>query len=265
MGGFADLTGRVAIVTGASSGIGAAIAERFGRERMRVALAARRIALLEEVAGRVHAAGGEVLAVPTDVRDLQAITQLADRTRAAWGRIDVLVANAGISGGSVLRSSDDEIVDLFATNLLGVIRSARAVLPAMLAQGDGHIVVIASLAGKVMVPATVYGITKAGVLAFCDSLRRAVAASGLRVTAVLPAWVATPMAERARPRRVIPPGVVADAVVRLLHRPQAEVVVPAFYRWGLALNRLFPFLADAALPLVVRRAERDSRRRRPPR
>jgi len=261
MRGFADLAGRTAIVTGASSGIGAAIAEYFGRAQMRVALAARRAALLEEAAGRVRSAGGEALVVPADVRDPVALTRLADLTRETWGRIDVLVANAGIGGGSVLRLSDEEIVELFEVNLLGVIRSARAVLPAMLAQGDGHIIAIASLAGKVMVPATSYGITKAGVLAFCDSLRRAVAASGVRVSAVTPGWVATPMSERVRPRRVVVPDVVAAAVVRLLQHPKPEVIVPGFYRIALGLTRYLPFLVDALLPYFVRRAARDQRGR----
>jgi len=109
------LASRVAIVTGASSGIGAAIAERFGRERMRVTLAARRADLLERAAERTRAAGGEALVVPTDVRDPAAVDRMAAVTKEAWGRIDVLVANAGVGGKSLLKMSDEALAELVET------------------------------------------------------------------------------------------------------------------------------------------------------
>ncbi|MBI3974775.1 MAG: SDR family NAD(P)-dependent oxidoreductase [Armatimonadetes bacterium] len=244
MTGWDRLASRVAIVTGASSGIGASIAARLGREGMRIVLAARRAVLLEQVAARVRDAGGEALVVPTDVRDPVAIEQMASAATAAWGRIDVLVANAGIGGGSVLRLPDAAVTDIVEVNLLGVVRCARAVVPAMQAQREGHIIAVSSVAGRIMAPGSIYGVTKAAVLAFCEALRRAVAADGIAVSAVLPGWIATPMIRGVPPRWLAPPSVVADAVVRLLRDPRPEVVVPGWYRPLIALGRTLPAVAD---------------------
>lgn len=261
MSGWDQLGSRVAIVTGASSGIGAAVAERLGRERMRVVLAARRADLLEQVAARVRAAGGEALVTPTDVRDPAAIERMAAAATAAWGRIDLLVANAGIGGGSVLRLSDEAVAEVVAVNLLGVVRCARAVLPPMAARGEGHIIAISSVAGRVMAPGSIYGVTKAAVLAFCQALRRAVAADGIVVSAVLPGWIDTPLLrQRVRPRWIAPPSVVGDAVVRLLRHPRAEVVIPGWYRLPLALGRWLPSVADAFFAYQQRRGQPASRR-----
>ena len=261
MTGWKTLVSRVAIVTGASSGIGAAIAERFGRERIRVTLAARRADRLVQVAERVRAAGGEAMVVPTDVRDPAAVEHMAAVTTEVWGRIDILVANAGVGGKSLLKMSDEALAELVEINLLGVMRCARAVVPAMLEQRDGHIITTASFAGKVIAPGSVYGATKAGVLAFAEALRRAYADSGIRVSAVLPGWIDTPMLQTVRPRRTAPPGGVADAVVRLLHRPRREVVVPGWYRIPIWLDRWFPLVTDLLAPRVVRRAERQAEHR----
>ncbi|HEV8340150.1 MAG TPA: SDR family NAD(P)-dependent oxidoreductase [bacterium] len=259
MRGWERLTGRIAIVTGASSGIGAAVAERLGRERMRVTLAARRRELLEQVASRVRAAGGEPLVMPTDVRDPAAIERMAAATTAAWGRIDLLVANAGIAGGSVLRLSDEAVSEIVSVNLLGVVRCARAVLPAMVAQREGHVIAVSSVAGRVMAPGSIYGVTKAAVLAFAQALRRAVAADGIAVSAVLPGWIDTPMVQRVRPRWIAPPAVVGEAVVALLRRPRREVIVPGWYTIPLALGRWLPGLVDVFFAYQQRRPQPVSR------
>ncbi len=259
--GWKILVSRVAIVTGASSGIGAAIAERLGRERMRVTLAARRAELLEQVATRVRTAGGEALVVPTDVRDPAAVDRMAAVTKEAWGRIDVLVANAGVGGRALLKMPDAALAELVEVNLLGVMRCARAVLPVMLEQRDGHIIATASVAGKVIAPGSVYATTKAGVLAFTKALRRAYAESGIRASALLPGWVDTPLLQTIRPRRMIPAGVVADSVARLLRRPRAEVIIPEWYRLPIWLDRWFSPLTDLLAPRVVRRMERQAERR----
>jgi len=254
------LTSKVAIVTGASSGIGAAIAERFGRARMRVALAARRADLLEEVAARVRAAGGETLVVPADMRDQTAIASLVKNTQTTWGRIDVLVANAGVGrGGSVTEISEDALREMIEVNLLGLIFCARAVLPVMLTQRRGAIIAIASVAGEVTAPqAPIYGATKAGMLAFCEGLGRSVAADGIAVSAVLPGFIDTSM-RTSRPSwlRGAPSTVVAEAVVRLLHHPRREVVVPGWYRIPIGINRWAPAALDWAFALYRRRQGRN--------
>jgi len=260
MRGWKDLAGRVAIVTGASSGIGAAVAVRFGREGMRVSLAARRRERLQEVAQRVTRAGGTVLVVPTDVRDPAAVEHLAAVTQDTWGRIDVLVANAGVGGGSLLKMSDAALTELVEVNLLGVIRCARAVLPVMLRQGQGHVIVTASVAGRVIAPGSVYGATKAGVLAFSEAMRRAYSGAGVIVSALLPGWVETELLQTFRPRVMVSPEVVADAALRLLRRPRRELVVPGWYRIPIWVARWFPQVVDLLAPRVVRRFERGTDR-----
>ncbi len=247
MKGWDDLTSKVAIVTGASSGIGASIAERFGRARMRVALAARRVDLLEQVATQVRAVGGETLVVPADMRDPTAIAAVVKSTQATWGRIDVLVANAGMGRpGSLTELSEDAIREVVDVNLLGLIFCARAVLPVMRSQGRGAIIAIASVAGEVTAPtAALYGATKAGMLAFCEGLGRSVASEGIAVSAVLPGFIDTSMrATRPVGWRGASPAVVAEAVVSLLHHPRREVVVPAWYRIPIGLNRWAPAVLD---------------------
>lgn len=249
MRGWDQLASKVAIVTGASSGIGASIAERFGRARMRVALTARRADLLEQVAAQVRAGGGETLVVPADMRDPTAIASVVKSTQATWGRIDVLVANAGVGRqGSVTEISEDALREIVDVNLLGLIFCARAVLPVMRTQQRGAIIAIASVAGEVTGPtAAIYGATKAGMLAFCEGLGRSVASEGIAVSAILPGFIDTSM-RATRPVssswRGAPPTVVAEAVISLLHHPRREVVVPAWYRIPIGLNRWAPAVLD---------------------
>lgn len=240
-----ELRGRVAVVTGASSGIGAAIAERLGRERMRLVLLARRMDLLQEVAERVRLAGGEAICRSLDLRDQGATAQAAAEAMDRWGRIDVLVANAGIGGGGRFLEMDDErMLRTVEVNLLGVARTMRAFLPPMLAQGEGRVIAVASVAGEIAGPGADYAMTKAGVIGLCEAMRREFYGSGVRVSAILPGFIDTPMTHGHVPIRMPGPGIVADACVRLLHRPRPRLVVPGWYRPLIFLNRALPALAD---------------------
>lgn len=249
--------GSVAVITGASSGIGAAIAVRFARAGMRVALAARRRDLLVQVADQVRAAGGEALVLPTDMSEAGAIDRMVADTIQAWGRIDVLVANAGIGqGGPLHKLSDEALVRQIDVNVLGVIRSARAVLPVMFEQGRGHIIPIASVAGEVSGPgAGIYSATKAAVLRFSEGLRRELGPRGITVSTVLPGFIETEMTRgNGLPFKMAQPAIVADAVYRLLARPRRRVVVPGWYRLAIGLNRWFPGLVDQVVISVERRS-----------
>ena len=242
-----DLAGRVAIVTGASSGIGEATAVAFGRAGRGGALGARRAYLGAQVAELVRAAGGEALVLPTDIRDPAAIEAMVAATLAAWGRVDVLVANAGLSrGGPLEKLSEAALLEQIEVNLLGVIRSFRAVLPAMLARGSGHVIAISSVAGEIGAPTNViYSATKAAVTLLCEGLRREVAGRGVAVTAVLPGFIATPMTERHRlPIRMPPASLVGQVCVKVLRRPRRQVVVPGWYRLLIGLNHWLPGLID---------------------
>ncbi len=237
----------VALVTGASSGIGESVAERLAREGFRVAIGARRQDKLGAVAEKLRAAGAQVLALPLDVRDPASIAAFAAAAQAAFGQVDLLVANAGIGGGGKIEALEDEQISaMVETNLLGVVRAVRAVLPGMLGRGRGHVIVIASVAGAIPVPGlTLYSATKAALIAFCTGLRREVAHRGVAVSAILPGFIATEMTkQQGVPLRMPQPTVVADAVMRLWRTRRRGAVVPWFYAPLIAFSRTFPGLVD---------------------
>ena len=219
-------------------------------------LAARREDRLRALADELKAlgTGAEISIVATDMRDPKAIEAMGAATLDRFGCVDVLVANAGLGYAvPVAQTTEEQLREQVEVNLLGVIRSARAVLPAMLSAGQGHIISMASVAGAVTMPrAAVYGATKAGVVAFCEGLRREVGPRGVRVTAILPGFIATPMTEGTR--FPMPPArVIGDAVVRLILRPRSQVVIPAWYGPLIALNRTMPGLVDAIARIYSRR------------
>lgn len=241
-----DRGDRVAIVTGASSGIGRAVALRLAKEGMGVSLWARRRDLLEEVAAAVRAQGGDALVCPLDIRDPQAIAVAVAETVRVLGRIDVLVANAGIGGGGDLgRIADGRLVRTVEVNLLGVARSMQAVLPEMRRQGEGRIVAIASVAAELtQVASADYAMTKAGVVALADAARGELKGTGIHVGAVLPGFIDTPLTHGRVAMRMPGPEVVAQAVVRMLRRPRGRIVVPGWYRPLIFLHRAAPRWTD---------------------
>jgi len=193
-GAEAPLEGRVAIVTGASSGIGEAGAEALARAGARVAAAARRKERLDALCERIRAAGGVALAVPIDVAKREQVEALAEQVVDAWGRIDVLVNNAGLMPLSPIREGRvddwDRMIDV---NVKGVLYGIAAVLPVMLEQGSGHVVNVGSVAGRRPFPGgTVYAATKFAVRALTAGMQLELSASeGIRVTDVQPGVVDT--------------------------------------------------------------------------
>src|SRR6516164_2623568 len=173
------LDGEVAIVTGASSGIGSATAHELARRGARVVLAARRAAELEAQAEVIRAGGGEAVTIPTDVADEQQVTRLAEQAIDTFGRVDVLVNNAGAGWSRPLTSTPPEaIVSLLKLNLLGAIRLTRAVLPGMLSRDHGAIIFVGSLSGRVAME-PLYSASKYGVRGFALGLRRQIAGRGV--------------------------------------------------------------------------------------
>src|SRR5262249_22111768 len=249
------LQDRVVLVTGASSGLGEAIARSCAREGARLALAARREERLRQLAEELAAAGAEALVLPTDMRDSEAVKAMGTAARERFGRVDVLVANAGLGYAvPAEETSEEQLREQVEVNLLGVIRSAQAVLPGMLSAGRGHIITMASVAASITMPgAAVYGATKAGGVAFCGGLGREVGPRSIAVTAILPGFIATPMTE-GMTFPMPPASVIGEAVVRLILRPQREVVIPAWYRPLIALNRMAPGLIDAVARVYYSRS-----------
>lgn len=180
-----NIKGKVAIVTGASSGLGESTARHLAARGARVVLAARRTDRLEKVVAEIREAGGEAIAVATDVARRADLDKLAAATVEAFGRIDVLVNNAGVMPLSPMEKLKvDEWDRTIDVNIKGVLYGIAAVLPRMQAQGSGHIVNIASIAGlKVFTPiGTVYSATKHAVRAISEGLRVEMGNSGVRVT-----------------------------------------------------------------------------------
>ncbi len=233
----------VVIVTGASSGIGAATAMRLGRAGTVVVLAARREAELDEVAARITAAGGQALAVPTDVRDPDAVTALVERAGTVTGRIDGLVNNAGVGGHPSILTDDDVVDAMIEVNLRAPIRLMRAVVPIMQAQGGGSIVNIGSVAGEIGIGGA-YSATKFALRGMTDSVRRELAGTPIGVTLIEPGYIATP--GNRRQGRLPGPEIVAAAVERALRRPRRRIVVPFRYRLAIPLANALPSVVDRA-------------------
>ena len=185
----------VGIVTGGLKGIGAASAIEFGRLGGRMILAARSLAGGDELVGRVRDAGGDAVLESVDVRDPAAQERLARRALDEWGRIDFLLANAGIADQSrIADGSPDRWRSVVETNLLGVMYSCRAVVPTMQAQGHGHIMIMSSVSGRESyVGEPVYIATKWGQVGFAHALRLELLEAGIRVTIVEPGLVDTPL------------------------------------------------------------------------
>jgi NADP-dependent 3-hydroxy acid dehydrogenase YdfG len=219
------LAGRVALVTGASRGIGRAIAVALAREGACVTLAARTQAELDTVACHVAAAGGRALPVVADVTCGPSVDALLSQALGEFARIDLLVTAAGVASfGRVVDRSVDDWDAMLAVNLRGVILTCRAVLPVMTAQGAGTIINVASIAATRAIPgAAVYSATKAGVLAFSRVLAEEVRAAGIRVGVLVPGAVDTPLWDAIEPAperaRMLRPEDVAEAAVLMAALP----------------------------------------------
>jgi short-subunit dehydrogenase len=190
-----SLAGKVAVVTGASSGIGWALARELAAHGCRVGLTARREGPLAELAGHVRAAGGTVAVARADVGCRDQVEAAVASLRDRLGPIDLMIANAGVGKPTLLDPVNvADVEDMLRVNVLGVVYSFAAVLPGMLARRSGHLVAVSSLAGYRALPGeSAYCASKAAVNAYLDGLRIHLRGTGVRVTTVCPGFVKTPM------------------------------------------------------------------------
>ena len=190
---MASLKQKVAIVTGASSGIGEATAIALAAAGAKVAIAARRSERLETLTQRIQQNGGEALPITADVANEAQVQDMVSATKDKWGRVDILVNNAGVMLlGPVYQANTEDWRRMFDVNVLGLMYATHAILPLMKAQGEGHIVNISSVAGRVANAGTgVYNATKWAVGAFSESLRKEVHKDKIRVSIIEPGLVAT--------------------------------------------------------------------------
>jgi NADP-dependent 3-hydroxy acid dehydrogenase YdfG len=189
------LADRAALVTGAGSGIGAAVATALAAAGTRVCLLGRREEPLRAIAERIRSAGGDALVVPGDVRDYAALESAVESAEARFGRLDILVANAAVADSGPVAEADPEVYRaVIETNVIGVLNAIRASLPGMVERGAGHILVLASVSGRITyIGEPAYVASKHASIAFADSLRQEVAEQGIRVTIIEPGLVETPL------------------------------------------------------------------------
>ena len=266
------LEGAVVIVTGASAGIGRATAVAFARRGAHVVLAARREDRLRELAAGIERIGVQALAVHTDVGKSENIDRMVRVTVERFGRIDVLVNNAGFGfSGTIEETTEADMRELMDVNYMGAFNAVRAVLPYMRRQRQGHIVNVASVVGKLAFPFHgAYSATKFAMIGMTESLRGELDGSGVTATVVLPGSTRTEFfdAQRTNDGHVSAPTgpqqsaeQVARAIVRSVDHPTPEVNVFPGYRIAYGLDAFFPFLRDFAGRQFYRRSKGRPRRR----
>jgi NADP-dependent 3-hydroxy acid dehydrogenase YdfG len=193
------LIGKVALVTGASSGIGEATAVALASEGARVAIAARRMQRLNDLADRIRGNGGEALPIEADVSDEAQAVGLVQRVLKNFGRLDMLLCIAGVGVAAPFENTTTaEYRQMIGVNFLGLLYPIHAALPAMKQQGSGHIVILSSGTGRYIHPSTVYSGTKHAASAMAESLRREIGKDGIRVTSIEPGAVKTEFTSQMR-------------------------------------------------------------------
>ncbi|MCZ6750299.1 MAG: SDR family NAD(P)-dependent oxidoreductase [Acidobacteria bacterium] len=259
------LENKVVIVTGASSGIGAATARLFAAEGASLALASRAIHKLQALADSL---GPRAIAIETDITDPVQVQEMVRRCAERFGRIDMLINNAGVGMyGSIAKMPLAQLNQLVATNWLGPVYAIQAVVPYMQRQGGGQIINVSSVVGKVAMPwMTAYSSTKFALNALSDGLRMELKRDHIHVISVCPGRVRTPFPENAlkdpdsqsfHPGGISPER-AARAILRASLRGSKEIIVPAS-NWGFVwLHALFPRLLDWMMVRFLRQRMRKT-------
>ena len=190
-----DWSGKVVLITGASSGIGQALAIELARRGAAVGLVARREDLLQGVVAEIEAHGGKAMALPADVTDANAVRGAVEALSRRLGPIDLLIANAGVGATVDGRNLEpDGVARVFSVNVIGVVNCVSAVIPQMIERGRGQLAVISSLAAYRGLPkSAAYCASKAAVSALFESLRLDLQPSGIDVTIIHPGFIKTPL------------------------------------------------------------------------
>lgn len=261
-----ELSGQVAVITGASAGIGLACAEHLAREGVAVVLGARRADRLQAAADRIRAAGGKVEALQMDVTREDEVAALVQRARDAFGRLDIMVCNAGFGYyGTVEDTPSDVMRRMMDVNFMGTFYGARAALPLFRAQGRGHLVIVSSIVGQRGIAQMCgYSATKAAQAGFTESLRAEFAGTGVYVSVVYPVSTETEFRDAmsrdyGHSVRGLGPkqsaDTVAAAIVACVKQPRPEVYPYGWARALAILNAAAPGIADRVVKKYGRRRE----------
>ena len=259
------INGKVAIVTGASSGIGESTARELAQAGAITILAARRVDRLEKLEQEIREMGGRALAIPTDLTQLEQITNLVQTTLLKFGRIDILMNIAGWAVYDWFEElSAEEVRRPFEVNVIGMAELIRQVIPTMKAQRSGYILNMSSYVSRIAVPPlTVYASTKYAVEGLTDALRRALLPWGITVIRIHPSSVTgtefnhhvarggtvkyqpVPIGRISRER-------LARHIVRLIERPRRALFISRIYEVPVLINKLFPEIVDGFSAFWVR-------------
>lgn len=247
--------GKIVVITGASSGLGTEAAFMVARRGGIPVLLARRVDKLEEVARHIPT---EHLLVPCDVSDAESVRRAFALIEERYRRIDVLINNAGFGVFEWFAEMPiEQFAEMMNVNYMGIVHCTKAVLPVMQRQRAGHIVNVASVAGKIATKKTVaYSATKHAVIGFSNALRLELHGSGIGVSVINPGPIATNFFERADPSGqymrnlgkmkgvVLEAHAVAEQMLRAVERNRAEITMPWFAGVGVKLAQLFPRLFE---------------------
>lgn len=247
-----QLKDKIVVITGASSGIGAITAQMLSKRGAVPILLARSEDKLKETAAGIPGVFGLYTCDVTNEAEVERVfAEILD----VYGRIDILLNNAGYGKfAGFTEMKPQEFADMMDVNYMGIVRCTQAVLPGMLKQGDGQIVNIASMAGKIgTAKSTAYSATKHAVLGFSNSLRQELRNTGITVSTVNPGPIDTPFFSLADPTGgyvknvswfMMKADYVADQVVKLVHKRKEELNLPRLASFGIRLYQLFPRFAD---------------------
>jgi len=247
----------VILITGASSGIGAATARLFGSKGFRLVLAARSIERLQKVVGEIESDGGKAVAIKCDIGRLDDIQHLANAALVHYKKVDILFNNAGFGRIDWLENLEpyQDIQNQISVNLTGMILLSQAVLPSMIHRRSGHIINMSSIAGLLAAPTyTIYAASKYGVRGFSDALRREVGIHNINISVIYPGGVSTEFGKKARIKRktgvTTPPSIrlsaedVALSVYQLVKKPRRYLIIPWQMKFIIYLSTFAPWLID---------------------